>query len=254
MSQENVCYYNKFGFCKFGEKCFRLHENKICENGNCDIENCSLRHPRFCRYFGKFKKCKFGSYCKFRHEDEKSTSSDHKNCDEEIVTLKKRLEDCEGKIKEKEKEIKILDKILSEKICELSGLKNVEIENINLKTKVEELEDTLKEMRDKIDNLESENASLSNTVAVNDMLHEDFKERMKNKYLYDSDDEDSDYDSNEESREIAREAFRKKKQEKRYKEIGICKKSSFKCEKCDFIGKTEGGLKTHDRIKHREPK
>ena len=60
--------------------------------------------------------------------------------------------------------------------------------------------------------------------------------------------------SDTESREIAREAFRKKKQEKRYKEIGICKKSSFKCEKCDFIGKTEGGLKTHDRIKHREPK
>ena len=60
---------------------------------------------------------------------------------------KKRLQDCEDKIKEKEKEIKILDKILSEKICELSGLKNVEIENINLKTKVEELEDTLKEMK-----------------------------------------------------------------------------------------------------------
>ena len=37
MSQENLCFYNKFGFCKFGEKCFRLHGNKICENGNCKV-------------------------------------------------------------------------------------------------------------------------------------------------------------------------------------------------------------------------
>ena len=47
------------------------------------------------------------------------------------------------------------------------------------------------------------------------MLHENFKERMKNKNLYDSDDEDSDYDSNEESRVVTREAFRKIKQEKK---------------------------------------
>ena len=91
-------------------------------------------------------------------------------------------------------------------------MKNIEVENINLKAKVEDIEEKLKEMTVKIDNLETENATLSNTIAVNDMLHEDFKELMKNKYLYDSDDEVSDYDSNEESREKTREAFRKRKQ------------------------------------------
>ena len=180
-------------------------------------------------------------------------SHEHENQNEEIVTLKKRLQYFDDKIKEKEKEIKILDKILGQKICELSGMKNMEKENINLKAKVEDLEEKLKEMAVKIDNLETQNATLSNTVAVNDMLHEDFKELMKNKYLYDSDDEVSDYDSNEESREKAREAFRKKKQEKRYNEIRNCKKNSFKCEKCKFTGKTEGGLKTHQRIKHEVP-
>ena len=49
----------------------------------------------------------------------------------------------------------------------------------------------------------SKNDSLTNTIAVNDMLQEDFKERMKDKYLYDSDDDESDYDSDEESRETS---------------------------------------------------
>ena len=40
---------------------------------------------------------------------------------------------------------------------------------------------------------------------------------------------------------------------KRYNKIKNCKKSSFKCEKCEFTGKTEGGLKTHQRIKHKVP-
>ena len=28
-------------------------------------------------------------------------------------------------------------------------------------------------------------------------------------------------------------------------------KKRSKCDKCDFTGKTEGGLKTHQRIKHK---
>ena len=59
--------------------------------------------------------------------------------------------------------------------------------------------------------------------------------------------------SPEESRQKTREAFRKRKQEKRYNEIRNCKKSSFKCEKCEFTGKTEGGLKKHQRVKHKVP-
>ena len=40
----------------------------------------------------------------------------------------------------------------------------------------------------------------------------------------------------------SRELFRKKKQEER--------NMKNKCEKCDFIGKTPAGLKTHIRKKH----
>ena len=74
------------------------------------------------------------------------------------------------------------------------------------------------------------------------MLFEDFKERMKIKYLYDSDDEESEYESNDEKRERSRELFSKRNQEVR--------NMKNKCEKCDFMGKTSAGLKTHVRKKH----
>ena len=142
MSQENLCLHNKFGFCKFGEKCFRVHENKVCENDKCSIQNCSLRHPRFCRYFGKFNNCKFGTYCKFRHESfgnkriffSKEPASAY--YDDEVKKLAKKLEDCAKKIEEKEREIKILDKVLSERICELGRTKTLKWKMVNSRIKM----------------------------------------------------------------------------------------------------------------------
>ena len=91
---------------------------------------------------------------------------------------------------------------------------------------------------------QKEAESLRNDVAVNDMIHESFKERMREKYGYDSDDEESDYESNDEIREKNREEFRLQKIVKT--------RQKKKCDICDFIGKTEAGLKTHRTKKHRE--
>ena len=211
-----------------------------------------MRHPKFCRYFGKYNNCKFGTYCKFRHDRIVAEEGEPRKYDEDIDNLKIKIEDYNSKIKEKEKEIKVLEKILSEKISELERIRNIDNENLNSKTKVEDLQENLKEADKKVEELVYENDSLRNTVAVNDMLHEDFKERMKDKYLYDSEDDESDYDSDEESREKKRQKFRNKKQENRLKAIREDKMKSFQCENCEFKGKTEAGLKTHKRIKHRE--
>ena len=43
------------------------------------------------------------------------------------------------------------------------------------------------------------------TIAVNDMIHESFKERNRDKYNYDSDDTESDYKPDEQVRENNRE-------------------------------------------------
>ena len=63
--------------------------------------------------------------------------------------------------------------------------------------------------------MKKEQETLKNDKAEEFMLFLDFKERMKMKYLYDSDDEESDFESDDEKREKNRELFRKKKQEKR---------------------------------------
>ena len=69
---------------------------------------------------------------------------------------------------------------------------------------------------------------------------------MREKYGYGSKDEESDYESNDEIREKNREEFRLSKI------IKIIQKK--RCDICDFIGKTEEGLKYHKTKKHRELK
>ena len=66
MATQNVCKFNKFGYCRYNKMCRNRHENKICENSSCEIFSCSERHPRECRYFREYNRCKFNP-CKFKH-------------------------------------------------------------------------------------------------------------------------------------------------------------------------------------------
>ena len=73
-----------------------------------------------------------------------------------------------------------------------------------------------------------EEEELRNTIAVQDMIYESLKERMNYKYGSNYDDDETSEDENEPEEIVLR------------------------CEECDFIGKTVGGLKTHQKRKHRE--
>ena len=73
-----------------------------------------------------------------------------------------------------------------------------------------------------------EEEELRNTIAVQDMIYESLKERMSYKYGSNYDDDETSEDENE-IEEIVHQ-----------------------CEECNFIGKTSGGLKTHQKRKHRE--
>ena len=77
------------------------------------------------------------------------------------------------------------------------------------------------------------------------MLLLDFEERMRDKHLYNTEDEESDYESNDEIREKKREMFRKTKAEARKNNINII------CKICDFKAKNKSGLKTHIARKHK---
>ena len=113
----------------------------------------------------------------------------------------------------------------------------------------EELERTVKDLgfekndlKKKVEALQQECEALRYAVAVNDMLKQDFRERVRNKYCYSSNDEESDYESNDETRRMNRDNFILKKIEERRK----------RCNICDFVGKTEAGLKTHMHKKHKD--
>ena len=87
-------------------------------------------------------------------------------------------------------------------------------------------------LKDTIEEMKKVEEDLVNKRAEDTLILLDFKERMKIKYLYDSDDEESDFESDAEKREKSRELFRKQKEEQR--------KVRNNCELCDFTGKTPG--------------
>jgi hypothetical protein len=77
-----------------------------------------------------------------------------------------------------------------------------------------------------------ERDSFYTTMGESDMMHEAFKERMQYKYGFDSNEEESDYESDD--------------------EVRLAKTIPKKCEVCDFVGKTEAGLKSHVTKKHKQ--
>ena len=172
-----------------------------------------------CRFYFEFKYCKFGTFCRYRHEKcSNEVSIEIENLEHTIECLKK-------EITKKDEEIDNIDNEINE-LREKN--KDLEKENQELKQTVQELKD----------DLETKN----NIMAENDMLHLDLMERVRDKYGYRSDDEESEYESDEEKRNNNRYAFRLNKAEELRKDL--------KCDVCQFTTKSEVGLKSHKTKKH----
>ena len=131
MAAENVCLFLKYGYCKFLEKCKYNHEQRVCENESCEIENCLLRHPRQCRYWKEFEMCKFGDYCFFSHKTIGNAKSifEKEGLVHKIDALGKEVIDSKIKIEQLEtigilqsEKIDTLDKELKEKECKLEDI------------------------------------------------------------------------------------------------------------------------------------
>ena len=65
--KDRICIYEKFGFCRNSASCKFYHPTLVCDDQNCDIKECSKRHPQACRFFTSLNHCKFGDSCKFLH-------------------------------------------------------------------------------------------------------------------------------------------------------------------------------------------
>ena len=176
MRRNSVGRFNQFGYCIFGNSCFRKHVNSICENVRCFKSDYDLRHPKKCIYFVQFSYCKFGEYRRFKHEEIRNDS-----IDKEIEKLRFEVDKLGKVIETKQNEIKNKDFEIRKLSLADTG-KNAE----DYETRNEALELENKHLKETIDELKKEQTTLRNDKAEEFMLFLDFKERMKLKYLYDS--------------------------------------------------------------------
>ena len=206
-----ICLYNKFGYCKFGEKCRKYHINEICSENTCDITSCNQRHPRACRYFRDYGRCKFFP-CAFKHEIDPSRN-DFENKNKEIKDISERLLALEQVINDKNKEIDEMSvkiETLEKKISENNIDERLEAFEKQLLGKMEE---ALKSFQHYMG--ETCNSIDDMVVELNDDIGNITMESEDNNLLRTFDN-----------------PFK------------------FKCDICEFIGKSERGLKSHRTRKH----
>ena len=48
---EEVCSYNKYGYCRFGENCQKKHYSEVCQHQEAckSTKTCTKRHPKNCK-------------------------------------------------------------------------------------------------------------------------------------------------------------------------------------------------------------
>ena len=115
-----ICRHFKFGFCRYKEHCRKRHISETCADESCEIEKCTKRHPKMCRYYETYKRCKFTEYCLYSHKSQQV---------KEIDDLKIELKAVHDKLTALEKNVQTTNAILIEKDEAIENLK-VEVSNM----------------------------------------------------------------------------------------------------------------------------
>ena len=90
-----------------------------------------------------------------------------------------------------------------------------------------DIDEKIEALEEKIKSIEKENIVLQERIVVKTMFYDTFKDEMREKFGYDSDEE----------------------AERNWREV-LERENS--CDQCTFVGKSDVGLKTHKRKKHKE--
>ena len=138
MANSQICKFNKFGHCRYGEFCNFKHIEEKCDIKNCDAKSCQNRHPRSCRYVKNHEKCKFGLFCSFEH----NIFNIRSDCHDDIKVVTKNDETIADKIARLEKVIqcqsleinKLAAKLERFEALEEEACENVDEEAFNIVT------------------------------------------------------------------------------------------------------------------------
>ena len=150
MERENVCIFNKFGYCRNGDKCAKLHLTEKCLKEDCDVRKCNKRHPRPCKFYQDKGYCKFNSSCKYDHRQPKNVI----DLNSKIDTLEKQNEMLKSLIIEQNVTISSLIVENSKSIEKLERkIDNVISVNKEKNDETKELLKDVKEIKDFVLNL-----------------------------------------------------------------------------------------------------
>ena len=211
MAAPTLCLFNKFGFCKFSERCRKHHNNGICSSDTCNISECTRRHPKSCKYYRNYGRCKF-SPCAFKHQNQIGINEGFEDMKGKIIFL-------ENSVQEKNKQIEVLNSEilrLQTKVSEIETKSEEKVESFE--QKVEKRFEAL----EKVMELFAKDLNVF-TEHVNDLaveLHDDIGNMTKEK--------------------------EEKSMDQTFKNPFL----KLKCDLCEFEAKSERGLKTHKNRKH----
>ena len=137
MATQHVCRFNRYGFCKHGEKCRNLHIDDLCDKSVCDVLSWLLRHPTTCKFYSEYKRCKFNP-CAYKHSDElgdiEIMKNENRNLQEQIDKLNSDIKVLSEKEFESQIIIEKLNKI-EENFKILREEKDVKIEKLEMEIK-----------------------------------------------------------------------------------------------------------------------
>ena len=213
MATQNVCKFNKFGYCRYKDACRNLHRNEICQNSSCEIKGCNLRHPRECRYYREYRRCKFDP-CKFTHIDNVSENFDQIRKIKDNIDVK--IAEIDDKINKLNDQMKAMENQPKENIqTDNEFIKRIENKLAVFENNLEILKKTVCEKESFIITLEDK---LSKVVEAN-IEQEKKIEQLGQQVTVIS-------------------------------ESSLNAKNIFKCRNCDFETNSEKGLKQHTSKKH----
>ena len=152
--EEEVCKYQKFGFCKFKERCEKRHLEKTCEKrSSCDsLKTCQKRHPYVCKRYVMEGFCKFGTDCAYHHQAKEKNTNESEiivkvdKLEKTVDVLNAKILQLESKIKEIESKDMESGKIKEKKII-VEDPKKVQNDKRNSKS----IKETMSKPNDKKD-------------------------------------------------------------------------------------------------------
>ena len=111
--EEEVCLYQKYGFCKYTKMCSKRHLDQECKDLNdCKIKKiCDKRHPKICKRYVLERICVFGEKCEYLHK-ENEMETDQIKTKERVDKLEQIVKDRISEEKKMKHAIQELEKVL----------------------------------------------------------------------------------------------------------------------------------------------